>query len=104
MAQLPTYGYRRIWALLRGSREQTGAPCVNAKRVHRVNLPDHLFVCRGMRHNFSRHRFVRPTRGCQRALDLARHNQIQGRVMIIDLPKPQIFAIPRRQCEVRGAR
>ena len=43
------------------------------------------------------HRVVRPTRGCQRALDVARHNQIQGRVVIIDLPKPQIFAIPRRQ-------
>ncbi len=29
VARLPTYGYRRIWALLRRSREQTGAPCIN---------------------------------------------------------------------------
>ncbi len=36
VAHLPTYGYRHIWALLRRSREQTGAPCVNAKRVYRV--------------------------------------------------------------------
>ena len=54
VAQLPTYGYRCIWALLRRSREQTGAPCVNAKRVYRVNPPNHLFVYRCMRHNFSR--------------------------------------------------
>ncbi len=26
VAHLPTYGYRRVWALLRRSREQSGAP------------------------------------------------------------------------------
>ncbi|MGF6961100.1 hypothetical protein QFZ97_007056 [Paraburkholderia youngii] len=36
VAHLPTYGYRRIWALLRRSREQTSAPCINHKRVYRV--------------------------------------------------------------------
>ncbi len=29
VAHLPTYGYRRIWALLRRSREIVGAPCIN---------------------------------------------------------------------------
>lgn len=36
VAGLPTYGYRRVWALLRRSHELNGAPCVNAKRVYRV--------------------------------------------------------------------
>lgn len=40
VAGLPTYGYRRVWALLRRSHELTGAPCVNAKRVYRV-MRDH---------------------------------------------------------------
>jgi putative transposase len=29
VAGLPSYGYRRIWALLRRSREMVGVPCVN---------------------------------------------------------------------------
>jgi putative transposase len=33
---LPTYGYRRVHALLRRQREQTDAPAVNVKRVYRV--------------------------------------------------------------------
>ncbi len=36
IADLPTYGYRRVHALLRRSREQTGAPSVNVKRVYRL--------------------------------------------------------------------
>lgn len=36
IAELPTYGYRRIHALLRRRREQTGEPAVNVKRVYRV--------------------------------------------------------------------
>ena len=32
IAELPTYGYRRVHALLRRQREQTGAPAVNVKR------------------------------------------------------------------------
>jgi putative transposase len=36
IAELPTYGYRRVHALLRRQREQTGAPAVNVKRVYRV--------------------------------------------------------------------
>ncbi len=36
IAELPTYGYRRVHALLRRQREQTDAPAVNVKRVYRV--------------------------------------------------------------------
>jgi transposase len=40
LAHLPTYGYRRIWALLRRSREQASAPCIN----HMLQLPLRLTV------------------------------------------------------------
>lgn len=33
VADLPSYGYRRIWANLRRRAEQGGPPRVNAKRV-----------------------------------------------------------------------
>jgi putative transposase len=36
IAELPTYGYRRVHALLRRRREQTGERAVNVKRVYRV--------------------------------------------------------------------
>ena len=36
IAELPTYGYRRVHALLRRQREQSGTPAVNVKRVYRV--------------------------------------------------------------------
>src|ERR1700744_1223790 len=36
IADLPSYGYRRVHALLRRQREQTGGPAVNVKRVYRV--------------------------------------------------------------------
>jgi putative transposase len=36
IAGLPTYGYRRVHALLRRRREQTGEAAVNVKRVYRV--------------------------------------------------------------------
>lgn len=35
-ADLPTYGYRRIHALLRRQAERDGWPAPNAKRVYRV--------------------------------------------------------------------
>ena len=40
MAELPSYGYRRVWALLRRQSEATRQPAVNAKRVYRV-MRDH---------------------------------------------------------------
>lgn len=36
VADLPTYGYRRVWALLRRESERDGLPVVNAKRVYRI--------------------------------------------------------------------
>jgi putative transposase len=39
-ADLPSYGYRRVWALLRRERERQGVAPVNAKRVYRV-MRDH---------------------------------------------------------------
>ena len=39
-ADLPSYGYRRVWALLRRQAEQQAQPAVNAKRVYRV-MRDH---------------------------------------------------------------
>lgn len=43
VADLPTYGYRRVWALLRRDSERDALALVNAKRVYRImrarNLP-----------------------------------------------------------------
>ncbi len=36
VAELPTYGYRCVWALLRRSRDALAQPRVSAKRVYRV--------------------------------------------------------------------
>ena len=46
VAHLPTYGYRRIWALLRRTRELVGAPRTNHKRVYRVMREHHLLLRR----------------------------------------------------------
>ena len=35
IGELPTYGYRRVWALLRRQTEPDGMPAINAKRVYR---------------------------------------------------------------------
>ncbi|GJA56665.1 hypothetical protein KAM348_40880 [Aeromonas caviae] len=44
MAELPSYGYRRVWALLRRQSEATRQPVVNAKRVlHILVENEHLF-------------------------------------------------------------
>lgn len=36
IGELPTYGYRRVWALLRRQAELDGMPAINAKRVYRI--------------------------------------------------------------------
>lgn len=46
IAGLPTYGYRRVHALLRRRREQLGAPAVNVKRVWRVMQAHRLLLAR----------------------------------------------------------
>lgn len=40
ITDLPSYGYRRVWALLRRQAERQAQPPVNAKRVYRV-MRDH---------------------------------------------------------------
>ncbi|MGC8210099.1 IS3 family transposase [Ralstonia pseudosolanacearum] len=56
VVDLPTYGYRRIWALLRRSRELTGAPCINHKRIYRVMRDQQLLLRRpGARRDRRRH-------------------------------------------------
>ncbi|HTI81077.1 MAG TPA: IS3 family transposase [Acetobacteraceae bacterium] len=42
IADLPSYGYRRVHALVRRQREQTGEPAVNVKRIYRVMKPHGL--------------------------------------------------------------
>ncbi|NJD85634.1 hypothetical protein EWM60_11360 [Candidatus Erwinia dacicola] len=42
IAELSTYGYRRVWALLHKESEDEGAETVNAKRVYRVMRDNHL--------------------------------------------------------------
>lgn len=44
VADLPTYGYRRVWAMLRRASERDGQPVVNAKRVYRVMKAYHQLV------------------------------------------------------------
>ena len=50
IGELPTYGYRRVWALLRRQAELDGMPAINAKRVYRIMLnrpgfPGECFIC-----------------------------------------------------------
>lgn len=44
VADLPTYGYRRVWAVLRRESERDGQPVINAKRVYRVMKTYHLLL------------------------------------------------------------
>jgi putative transposase len=36
VAEMPSYGYRRVWALLRRAAQADGRPAPNHKRVYRV--------------------------------------------------------------------
>ena len=40
ISELPSYGYRRVWGLLRRAREAQHLPAINVKRVYRV-MRDH---------------------------------------------------------------
>ncbi len=40
VSELPSYGYRRVWGLLRRAREIQSLPAINVKRVYRV-MRDH---------------------------------------------------------------
>ncbi len=44
IGELPTYGYRRGWALLRRQAELDGMPAINAKRVYRIMRQNALLL------------------------------------------------------------
>ncbi|EEV9034019.1 IS3 family transposase [Escherichia coli] len=44
IGELPTYGYRRVWALLRRQAELDGMPAINAKRVYRIMRQNELLL------------------------------------------------------------
>ncbi|WP_285004285.1 IS3-like element IS2 family transposase [Escherichia coli] len=44
IGKLPTYGYRRVWALLRRQAELDGMPAINAKRVYRIMRQNALLL------------------------------------------------------------
>lgn len=44
IGKLPTYGYRRVWALLRRQTELDGAAAINAKRVYRIMRQNALLL------------------------------------------------------------
>jgi putative transposase len=46
IAHLPSYGYRRAWALVRRRRVEIGAASVNVKRVYRVMRDYRLLLAR----------------------------------------------------------
>lgn len=50
IGRLPSYGYRRVWGLIRRAREQSQHPPVNAKRVYRVMRSHGLLLpCKPLR-------------------------------------------------------
>ncbi len=44
VGELPTYGYRRVWVLLRRQAELDGMPTINAKRVYRIMRQNALLL------------------------------------------------------------
>ncbi|HCU1273214.1 TPA: IS3 family transposase, partial [Klebsiella pneumoniae] len=44
IGELPIYGYRRVWALLRRQTEPDGMPAINAKRVYRIMRQNALLL------------------------------------------------------------
>ncbi len=44
VSELPSYGYRRVWGLLRRAREAQHLPAINVKRVYRVMRDHHLLL------------------------------------------------------------
>ncbi|EGI91516.1 hypothetical protein SB521682_3720 [Shigella boydii 5216-82] len=44
IGELPTYGYCRVWALLRRQAELDGMPAINAKRVYRIMRQNALLL------------------------------------------------------------
>ncbi|WP_419539371.1 IS3 family transposase [Methylobacterium mesophilicum] len=86
IADLPTYGYRRVHALLRRQAERDGRPAPNAKRVYRVMkvhgllLQRHVGGAETRRHEGKVAVATRNTRWCSDGLEIAAENGERVRV------------------------
>ena len=86
VADLPTYGYRRVHALLRRQAEQEGRPAPNVKRVYRVMKVHGLLLRRHAggreerRHEGKVAVGTRNTRWCSDGLEIGRENGERVRV------------------------
>src|SRR5512135_2200985 len=86
IADLPTYGYRRVHALLRRQREQTGEPAVNVKRVYRVMKTHGLLLQRHTGAGIERRHDGRvavdqsDTRWCSDGFEIGCDNGERGRI------------------------
>ncbi len=86
VANLPTYGYRRVHALLRREAEKTGREAPNPKRVYRViEVHGQLLHRDGERREERRHDGrvavdLRNTRRCSHGLEITCDNGEKVRV------------------------
>ena len=86
VADLPTYGYRRVHALLRRQAEKTGRAAPNPKRVYRVMKVHGLLLQRDGEHRQERRHDgqvavdQRNTRWCSDGLEIACDNGEKVRV------------------------
>jgi len=86
VSDLPTYGYRRVHALLRRQAEREGRPAPNVKRVYRVMkvhgllLQRHSGGAEARRHEGRVAVDVRNTRWCSDGLEIAAENGERVRV------------------------
>jgi putative transposase len=86
IAELPTYGYRRVHALLRRRREQTGAATINVKRVYRVMKVHGLLLARHTGAGIERRHDGRvavdrsDTRWCSDGFEIGRDNGERVRI------------------------
>ena len=97
VADLPTYGYRRVHALLRRQAEQEGRPVPNVKRVYRVMKVHGLLLQRHAggaerRHEGRKVVDARNTRWCSDGLEIAAARMASG----CGLPSPSTAATGRR--------
>ncbi len=87
IADLPTYGYRRVHALLRRQAERDERPAPNVKRVYRVMkvhgllLQRHAGGAEARRHEGKVEVATRNTRWCSDGLEIAAENGERVRVV-----------------------
>jgi putative transposase len=86
IAELPTYGYRRVHALLRRAAQRHGHPTPNVKRVYRVMkvhgllLQRHAGGAKERRHEGKVAVATRNTRWCSDGLEITAENGERVRV------------------------